>query len=243
MTITCTGLVANPFKFSTKYTDDINGLVYYGFRFYNVELGRWLNRDPMGESGGVNLSAFVNNNPVQCVDNLGLYEGTISTSIRDANNPLDRPLGNASLKFEFFCNRGKPSINFDSAGGDFTGAVTGYQVGVAFCAFSQNYVLKTGIRYTEGNTPYLDRNNVVRYSIKVFVTFKLYENTGYQPGASAGAVSVALPTIYGADDEVGRETMEIEFMCVCGGNLIKGPRNVDRSWDVEEPLVWSLVVD
>jgi RHS repeat-associated protein len=41
---------ANPFRFSTKYTDDETGLVYYGYRFYNPELGRWLSRDPIGET-------------------------------------------------------------------------------------------------------------------------------------------------------------------------------------------------
>jgi RHS repeat-associated protein len=37
----------NPFRFSTKYTDDETGLVYYGFRYYSAELGRWLSRDPI----------------------------------------------------------------------------------------------------------------------------------------------------------------------------------------------------
>ena len=29
----------NPFRFSTKYTDDETGLVYYGYRYYSAELG------------------------------------------------------------------------------------------------------------------------------------------------------------------------------------------------------------
>ena len=32
----------NPFRFSTKYHDDETGLVYYGFRYYDPVLGRWL---------------------------------------------------------------------------------------------------------------------------------------------------------------------------------------------------------
>lgn len=36
------------------------------------ELGRWLNRDPLGEQGGLNLYGFVNNNSIDLFDLLGL---------------------------------------------------------------------------------------------------------------------------------------------------------------------------
>jgi RHS repeat-associated protein len=36
----------NPFRFSTKYFDVETGLSYFGGRYYNAALGRWLNRDP-----------------------------------------------------------------------------------------------------------------------------------------------------------------------------------------------------
>ena len=45
----------NPYRFSTKYTDADTDLVYYGYRYYNPSVGRWPNRDPIGEAGGVNL--------------------------------------------------------------------------------------------------------------------------------------------------------------------------------------------
>jgi uncharacterized protein RhaS with RHS repeats len=47
-------------------------LIYYGFRFYEPEISRWLTRDPLGEAGGMNLYAFVGNNPVNWVDPWGL---------------------------------------------------------------------------------------------------------------------------------------------------------------------------
>ena len=62
----------NPFRFSTKYTDVESGLVYYGFRYYSPSLGRFLNRDPIEELGGSNLYAFVENDPVNGWDYLGL---------------------------------------------------------------------------------------------------------------------------------------------------------------------------
>ena len=42
----------NAFRFSSKYHDAGTGLVYYGYRYYSPRLGRWLNRDPIGEWGG-----------------------------------------------------------------------------------------------------------------------------------------------------------------------------------------------
>ena len=91
----------NPFRFSTKYTDTDGarervdgdaegvarraeeagapwalmrqtGLVYYGFRYNSPSLGRFLNRDPFGEEGGSNLYGFVENDPVNGWDYLGL---------------------------------------------------------------------------------------------------------------------------------------------------------------------------
>jgi RHS repeat-associated protein len=64
----------NPFQFSTKYTDTETDFVYYGYRYYSPALGRWLSRDPIEEQGGLNLYGFVNNDPVNGVDVLGLYE-------------------------------------------------------------------------------------------------------------------------------------------------------------------------
>ncbi len=62
----------NPFRFSTKYTDDDTGLVYYGYRYYNPSAGRWISRDPITERGGLNLYGFVRNRPLDWFDMLGL---------------------------------------------------------------------------------------------------------------------------------------------------------------------------
>ena len=42
---------ANPFRFSSKQLFYQTGLYYYGYRFYDPNLQRWLNRDPMEEQG------------------------------------------------------------------------------------------------------------------------------------------------------------------------------------------------
>jgi len=41
----------NPFRFSTKRTDNTTDLVVYEYRAYSPCLGRWLSRDPIVERG------------------------------------------------------------------------------------------------------------------------------------------------------------------------------------------------
>ncbi len=64
----------NPFRFSDQYADVESGLIYYGFRYYNPQIGRWINRDPSGELGGVGLYGFVGNDTISSVDHLGLWK-------------------------------------------------------------------------------------------------------------------------------------------------------------------------
>ena len=46
-------------------------LPHIGQSFYNPNTGTWLNRDPIGQQGGANLTGFLNNNPSTTVDLLG----------------------------------------------------------------------------------------------------------------------------------------------------------------------------
>lgn len=68
------GLTANPWRFSSKRTDPITGLVSYGRRFYVPDLGRWLTPDPAGFTAGMNLYQFVSNNPLIHWDEYGLLD-------------------------------------------------------------------------------------------------------------------------------------------------------------------------
>ena len=88
------------FGFSTKYHDREVGLVAYQLRSYSPRLGRWLNRDPIEEAGGVNLYGFVNNMPLilfdlygmhsfKFTDNGWIHEGILSGRIFDI---FDRPV-------------------------------------------------------------------------------------------------------------------------------------------------------
>lgn len=64
--------IQNQIRFSSKCVDLETGLVNYVFRCYNPILGRWLNRDPIGERGGIGLYSMLANSPTDDVDFLGL---------------------------------------------------------------------------------------------------------------------------------------------------------------------------
>ena len=57
------------YQFSTKAT--FGHLSYFGHRFYDRRLGRWLTRDVIQEYGGLNLYVFCQNNALTHVDFLG----------------------------------------------------------------------------------------------------------------------------------------------------------------------------
>ena len=59
---------ANTYRFSSKEIHVNSGLYYYGYRFYDSGTERWINRDPLGERGGINLYAFVRNDVVDGYD-------------------------------------------------------------------------------------------------------------------------------------------------------------------------------
>ena len=66
-------LIDSPWKFSNKRLDKESGLYYFGKRFYNPSIGRWITQDPSGFSDGPNLYAYVHNRPLQCFDRFGLF--------------------------------------------------------------------------------------------------------------------------------------------------------------------------
>lgn len=60
------------FGFTGHWYHAPSGLHLAPFRVYSDDLGRWLSRDPLGESQGPNLYAYANNDPINFVDPLGL---------------------------------------------------------------------------------------------------------------------------------------------------------------------------
>ncbi len=97
------------FRFSTKYFDPDTGLYYYGYRYYNPALGRWLNPDPIGERGGLNLFLFIGNDSINNADLVGLlsWEWTpfgmerLSGNLHKAATQTVAPLGVTTVIFTY----------------------------------------------------------------------------------------------------------------------------------------------
>ncbi len=68
------GASDNPFRFSSEYFDAETGLVYYNYRYYAPSLGRWISRDPAEEEGGILAYSILNNNTINEIDDLGLWQ-------------------------------------------------------------------------------------------------------------------------------------------------------------------------
>jgi RHS repeat-associated protein len=84
----------NVYRFSSKEIKIKSGMYYYGYRFYDPNLQRWLNRDPIGELGfggpanagsrgitdELNLYWFARNNSPNKFDAFGLEDQTIQNA-------------------------------------------------------------------------------------------------------------------------------------------------------------------
>ena len=53
--------LGNTYRFSSKEWDLRTDVYYYGYRYYQPNLQRWLNRDPLEEAVGINLYEFADN--------------------------------------------------------------------------------------------------------------------------------------------------------------------------------------
>ena len=66
------------FGYTGKQLDEATGLQHNLNRWYDSNLGQWLNEDPIGfDAGDVNTRRYVSNGSLHLVDPLGLDEGGI----------------------------------------------------------------------------------------------------------------------------------------------------------------------
>lgn len=68
------------------------------YGFYDASVGRWLNRDPIQESGGINLYQFSKNSPLEVIDLFGwgtwnVAEATVDLTRSDVDPRATNPYG------------------------------------------------------------------------------------------------------------------------------------------------------
>ncbi|MDX9823069.1 MAG: RHS repeat-associated core domain-containing protein, partial [Syntrophales bacterium] len=72
--MTTTGGITQPFAFTSREFDPETGMYFYRARYYDPKVGRFVTKDPIGFKGGINVFAYVQNNPVNKLDPSGLYD-------------------------------------------------------------------------------------------------------------------------------------------------------------------------
>ena len=65
--------VFNPWRYASKRLDPETALIYFGQRYYDPTLGRWLTTDPAGFIDSINLYQYVLNNPYRYIDPNGEF--------------------------------------------------------------------------------------------------------------------------------------------------------------------------
>ncbi|KQC09245.1 MAG: hypothetical protein APR62_02835, partial [Smithella sp. SDB] len=83
--------IKQPYMYTAREYDNETGLYYYRARYYDAKAGRFVTKDPIGFDGGINIYAYVNNNPINRTAPTGLYPGPCGNE----NNKWvpDYPLG------------------------------------------------------------------------------------------------------------------------------------------------------
>jgi RHS repeat-associated protein len=132
----------NKYRFSTKPQDAESGLYYYGKRYYNLSNSKWLNRDPLGESGGINIYAFCNNDSINTYDPLGLQNPPTLTFTVVKSDP--GTYGQFTWEIQWAVNGSANAKN----GGQIAQDIN-YEVNVTDCAGNQISNVTQSVSYTE----------------------------------------------------------------------------------------------
>jgi RHS repeat-associated protein len=74
-------------QFASYYSHGRSGLSLTGTRAYSAQFGRFVNRDPIDENGGVNLFAYTSNMPTESIDPSGTSPAPWGNGKRCGDDP------------------------------------------------------------------------------------------------------------------------------------------------------------
>jgi len=87
-----TSSIGNPYMFTGRRFDSETSIYYYRTRYYKPDIGRFLQTDPIGYAGGLNLYTYVGNNSVSYVDPWGLDREQSDSDRRHRYNKIQEML-------------------------------------------------------------------------------------------------------------------------------------------------------
>ncbi|MRU49474.1 Insecticide toxin TcdB middle/N-terminal region [Pseudomonas gessardii] len=71
------------YRYAGKERDEVTGLYYFGARYYQPSIGRWLSADPSGPDDGLNLYCYVGDNPIIFSDPNGMLRVLVAGEGKD----------------------------------------------------------------------------------------------------------------------------------------------------------------
>ncbi|MGB6686570.1 MAG: RHS repeat-associated core domain-containing protein [Terracidiphilus sp.] len=99
-TASVSGTITQNLRLPGQYFDVETGWNHNGFRDYAPQLGRYLEPDPLGRLGsGNNLYAYVNDNPANLADPLGLCPNKLTSILRKIGNYIPVPCGGGAFAY------------------------------------------------------------------------------------------------------------------------------------------------
>jgi RHS repeat-associated protein len=109
---------SNPIQYTSRENDG-TGLMFYRARYYDPVLKRFISRDPIGLAGGMNDFAYVDGDPINWTDPLGLAKSGIPTKVGNSTVRIDKPHvpGQQTHAHVDSAKGGKgPAVNADGTG-------------------------------------------------------------------------------------------------------------------------------
>jgi len=94
----------NPIRYRSYYYDDETGLYYVSSRYYDPEIGRWINADSQLNTSlgvlGLNLFSYCLNNPVNMVDYGGNKPGDLFDTMDEAARDFAEYINETSIEVD-----------------------------------------------------------------------------------------------------------------------------------------------
>ncbi|HEY9684987.1 MAG TPA: RHS repeat-associated core domain-containing protein [Oculatellaceae cyanobacterium] len=112
------GAQESDFQYASYYFHTNSGLNLTVSRAYNPTLGRWINRDPIGENGGLNLYGYVANEPIGNTD----PDGTVMNEFNPwgpilfPQQPMPAPTP-TPMPLRGYCQMGGGGLHLSGEGG------------------------------------------------------------------------------------------------------------------------------
>ena len=93
------GVTYSPFRYRGYWYDEETGFYYVSSRYYDPEIGRWINADSViagvgGSIQGYNMFAYCFNNPVNMSDSSGHWPQWMKDAANWVNNNIIQPVAN-----------------------------------------------------------------------------------------------------------------------------------------------------